>query len=631
MASASKTKTLYADAGGPYTNAVLTAYFNEESTSVEDNTSYILVSASQQIGNGSWTSSGASTLQIYWFDNNQNSAGKLLKSVSANSQSAYQAISVSKHVTAPHKSDGTLSGYAKAVWTKGGSSSYTPNSGNVSTSNTVLTEIPRAATITNAPNFNDTQNPTITYSNPAGSYATSLQVAIYDNTGTTAYASYRDVAIDGTTYTFNLTTTEKNALLNASTTVNSLPIRYYIKTVIGGNTYSTYKDATFTVSDANPTFTATYQDTNSTVTAITGDDQLIVRNKSTLQINVASLSAKKGATISSVTATINGVSYTGTISGTSATIAVGTINVAENTTAAVKVTDSRSNATTQNLAITVANWELPTGIITLARQSNYYSETDIKVDGNYSSVDGHNSMTIKVREKKVGTSTWSSYTTLQDNVTTTLTLDNLYQWDVQVQIKDLFGTTTYNLVLNIGMPMVYYDVNKRSVGVNKFPENNSTLEVAGQIKATGAVTATGTISSDTEVDAPVIKQNGNTILDSSALPFGASSIDVTNIIAGILDGATFNGRIDVTSGTEYTTTANTLLSLRCTPTATPAYANLEAYKTDESTDKYAHITIATNLANYAQESAPVLVPKGWKYKVTATNMGTLQVRKTELA
>lgn len=479
MASASKSKTLHANTGAPYTDAVLTAYFNEESTSVENNTSYILVSASQQIGNGSWSSSGASTLQIYWFDNNQNSAGKLLKSVSVNSQSAYQAISVSKHVTATHKSDGTLSGYAKAVWTKGGSSNYTPNSGSISTSNTTLTEIPRAATITNAPNFNDTQNPTITYSNQAGSYATSLQVAIYDSTGTTAYAGYRNVSTSGTTYQFNLTTTERNALLNATTTANSITVRYYIKTVIGGNTYYNYKDATFSVTNANPTFTATYQDTNSTVTAITTNNQLIVRNKSTLQINVASLSAKKGATISSVAATINGVSYSATISGTSATIAVGTINVASNTTAVVTATDSRSNTTTQNLAITVANWELPTGIITMQRQNNFYSNTDITVDGSYSSVAGKNTMTIKVREKKVGTSTWSSYTTLQDNVASTFDLDNNYEWNVQVVVSDRFGSTTYNLVLSRGLPIIYFDSLLNSVGINCFPSAQNSLELNG--------------------------------------------------------------------------------------------------------------------------------------------------------
>lgn len=624
MATASKSTTLYANAGSPYTNATLTAYFGETATSVENNTSTITVSASQQIGNGSWSSSGASTLQVYWFDNNKNSAGKLVKSTTATSQSAYQTISVTTHITVEHKSDGTLSGYAKAVWTKGGSSNYTPNSGNVKTNNTALTAIPRAATITNAPNFTDTDNPTITYSNPLGTSAATLQAGIFDTAGQTAYASYRDLDKTGTTYTFTLTTAERNALLNATTGSNTLPVRFYIKTVIGSTTYYNYKQVNFTVTDANPTFTASYQDTNSTVTTITGNNQLIVRNQSTLQINVASLSAKKSATISTVTATINGVTYSGTISGSTATINVGTLNISDNTTAVVTATDSRNNKANQNLAITVANWELPTGIITLARQSNYYSETDITVDGSYSSVGGHNTMTIKVRQKKVGTSTWSSYTTLQDNVTSTITLDNLFQWDVQVQIKDKFGTTTYNLTVNIGQPLVYYDILKRSVGINKFPDDSADFEVSGPIKATGNIQSEATISGAT------VKQNGNTVLDSSALPFGNSSVNFPELLEHMLDRATFDGVHTVTANTVYTADHNLMVMLHVNASASPAYANIQVYKTNTSTDLYCSTQIASNMTGYTQESSPIFIPKGWKYKVSGSNM-TLQIRKVILA
>lgn len=479
MASASKSTTLYANAGAPYTNATLTAYFGESSTSVANNTSTIDVTAYQTIGNASWSSSYASSLQIFWFDNNANTGGKLVATTSVTSQSNNGTITATGTITVTHKSDGTLSGYATAVWTKGGSSSYTPNSGSISTDGTALTNIPRAAKVVSAPNFTDADNPTITYSNPAGNYATTLQAGIFDTAGTTAYASYRDLAKDGTTYTFNLTTTEKNALLSASSATTTLPVRFYIKTIIGGNTYYDYKEVNFSVTDANPTFSASYKDTNSTVTAITGDNQIIVRNQSTLQIDVTDLTAKKSATISTVTANINGTVYNGTISGSTATISVGTINISYNTTATIVATDSRGLTATQTLNITVADWELPTGIITMNRHENYYSQTDIKVDGSYKSVDGHNSMTIKLRYKKTTTSTWSSYTTMQDNVAQTFNLDNEYAWDIQVKIEDLFGSTTYNLELTRGMPIVYFDTTKSSTGFNCFPKDDDSVEING--------------------------------------------------------------------------------------------------------------------------------------------------------
>ena len=191
------------------------------------------------------------------------------------------------------------------------------------------------------------------------------------------------------------------------------------------------------------------------------------------------MDAKKGASLSSAKITIDGTTYTGTISGSICSINVGTLNLASNTTASIVVTDSRGFSTTHQLPITILDWQLPNAIITLERQSNYYSETDIKVDANYSSLDNKNQITIKARSKKTNESTYGAYTTLQDNVTSVLTLDNLYSWDVQVLVEDLIGSTTYNLSIGIGLPIFYIDRLKRSVGVECFPQDNNSLEING--------------------------------------------------------------------------------------------------------------------------------------------------------
>lgn len=474
-ASASKSTTLYANTGSPYSNATLTASFTENSTSTSGNTSNITVTATQKIGNADWSSSYTSTLKIYWYDNNTNNAGKLVATTSVKSQGRNATITATGTITVAHKSDGSLSGYAKAVWTKAGSSNWTPNSGNVSTNNTALTNIPRAATITAAPNFNDTENPTITYSNAAGNAVTLLQACI-SLTGSAADIPYRDIPKTGTSYTFNLTEAERNTLRAATTNSKSRTVYFYIATTIGGSVYRNNVAKTFTVINANPTFSVAYKDTNATVTAITGNNQLIVRNQSTLQINVTNLSAKKSATISSVTCVLNGTTYNGTISGTSCTFNIGTLNVSSNTTATITVTDSRGYSTSSNLTIQVLDWILPSAIITMQRHNNFYSNTDITVDGSISSVNNLNVMTIKLRYKKVNNSTWSSYTTMQDNVSQTFDLDNNYEWNVQVVISDKFGSTTYNLILSRGMPIIFFDRIKSSVGFNCFPVGNLTTE-----------------------------------------------------------------------------------------------------------------------------------------------------------
>ena len=233
--------------------------------------------------------------------------------------------------------------------------------------------------------------------------------------------------------------------------------------------------------NVTPTFSASYKDTNSTVTAITGNNQQIVRNQSTLRIGVTNLSAKKSATISTVTCALNGTTYTGTISGTSSTFNIGTVNIASNTTATIKVTDSRGYSASQNLTIQILDWVLPSAIITMQRQNNYYDPTTINVDGSISSVDSKNTMAIKLRYKKVGTSTWSSYVTMQDNVSQTITMDNDFSWDVQVVISDRFGSTTYNLTLNRGLPLAYFDRLRNSVGFNTLPGYDKSVEIAGRL------------------------------------------------------------------------------------------------------------------------------------------------------
>ena len=191
-------------------------------------------------------------------------------------------------------------------------------------------------------------------------------------------------------------------------------------------------------------------------------------------------SAKNYATLSRATCVINGTTYTASFSGTSAVFNIGTLNISSNTTAVVSVIDSRSISTSQNLTITVLDWVLPSAIISLQRENNYYSETNVNVNAEYSSLNNKNTITIKLRYKQTTASTWSSYTTLQDAVTTQLTLDNNYAWNVQVLLQDKLGSTTYNLVLDRGIPIAYFDRLNRSLGINCFPASTGSLEVAGE-------------------------------------------------------------------------------------------------------------------------------------------------------
>lgn len=471
MASASKSTTLYSGNGYPYT---LTASFNENSTNIANNTSNITCTATFSSGNTNWETSYPSTLNIYWHDNREN-YDRQVASITFSGIGKNTSKTASGTINVTHNDDGTLSGYAYAYFTKGSTTtSWACNSGGITTNWTALITIARASQPTITPStFNIGDTITIN---------TNRKSTAFTHTLTFYFGNYSYQIGTGITDTVTFdTSTIANEMYqqipNASAGQGNVTAVTY-----NGSTQIGTKNVLFEarVTNSNPTFTPTYLDTNPTTTAITNDNTQIIRNNSTLQINITNAEAKNYATLSSLTAIINGTTYTGTLSGTTGTINVGVLNISSNTPAYINLTDSRGINTIIGLNITILDWVLPTAIISLQRQNNFYSETDINVNAEYSSLDNNNTITIKARYKKTTDATYGSYTTLQDDVTTQLTLDNTYAWDVQVLLQDKIGSTTYNLTLDRGIPITFFDRLKRSVGINCFPTNDGSLEVAGQ-------------------------------------------------------------------------------------------------------------------------------------------------------
>ena len=342
-----------------------------------------------------------------------------------------------------------------------------------------LPHINRYATITKANDFTDEGNPSFTFANSAG-YRINARLEFGGN------SIRRDNISNTGSYTFELTTSERNTLRQACTG-KTMSISYVLATCYTGSTeaHTETKNKTMSIVNADPTFSVAYQDSNSTTTAITQNNQQIIQNNSTLQFNITSATSYKYASLSSVAITINGITQTQSISSSTLTFNYGVINVANDTNASVVLTDSRGFTKTISVALTVLSWNTPNAIITLNRKSNYYTETDINVDANYSSLDSKNTIDIKYRIKKKTASTWGSYSSLSDNVTSTFNADNLYEWDVQVVVTDRLGSTTYNLSLGIGIPIQFIDRRNRNVGIDCFPDSNYALDINGNQRITG--------------------------------------------------------------------------------------------------------------------------------------------------
>ena len=223
-----------------------------------------------------------------------------------------------------------------------------------------------------------------------------------------------------------------------------------------------------------------YEDTKSQTIALTGNNQDIVRNHSIVGYSASGLTAQKGATVSACSVTVNGTSYPLTISGSNASGTGGVIDSGMSLDATFTVTDSRGLTGTKNVTINMLDWSVPSAIITLERQNNFYTATNLTVDARFAYINGNNRVTITYNATKEGDSAPSVSGSVQDNVTSVVNLDNSYAWTVVVTLVDsLGGTTSYSLWISRGMPIIYFDRLKSSVGINCFPKEEQSLEVNG--------------------------------------------------------------------------------------------------------------------------------------------------------
>lgn len=360
-----------------------------------------------------------------------------------------------------------------------------------------LDHINRCAIITSATDFNDEGNPTIVYSNPAGTeLVRGLQVRLYwlkadgvTEETTTWISSLND---EGGTYTFNLNS-YRTALRAACPNSNTLPVTVELRSYMySGGAATDYYDTkviTMSIVNANPTAgVVTFTENNYSVYNITRNYQTIVQGQSTLRIRSELSIAKKSASITSCSLNFNGVN-TDITSNRYLDIIKPTYSGTY--TATVTITDSRGNTSTASVNIPITPWSQPTAQITLERVNGFETNTTLTVDGTISTVPG-STMSISERHRIVN-GTWSSSSSVADNTPTTLSLDNTNEWEVEVTVSDSFTSnpdisstpTVYILTVGKGIPIMFIDTEMNSLGINTFPDEDEQLYVEGNIKLTG--------------------------------------------------------------------------------------------------------------------------------------------------
>ena len=145
----------------------------------------------------------------------------------------------------PHNTDGTksfsISAFTGWLYSK---YDYSSNGGNYD-----LSQIPRQANITAAADFRDTDNPSISISNPGGFR---MDVWIEPNPVGDHLCVRENITLNNGAYTWVLTNTERDALRNKCTG-NTCIIRLGLYSYIAGVQYASYVDKTYTMTENDDT------------------------------------------------------------------------------------------------------------------------------------------------------------------------------------------------------------------------------------------------------------------------------------------------------------------------------------------------------------------------------------------
>lgn len=290
----------------------------------------------------------------------------------------------------------------------------------------------------------------------------------------------------GTTTGTSITFTPTASTLYAS--IPSAKSGKAVYSVVYGSTSTKSTTGSYTYvcndSECKPTYASSnisYYDSNTTVTAITGNNQHIVQNKSNLKIKCTGATAKNSATISSYSAVFNNV--TKTIA--SGDLDFGKINLSNSASVTITVTDSRGYTASATKTITIYSYSSPTAQLTAYRKNNYEDESYFKCDASISSVNGKNTMTIKYGYAQGSTSSPTASTSIADNTQVTLTLNKNNEYRFIARVQDKFETKDFYIVLPKGVFIEFWDTQKLSVGINGFPKHEKSFEVFGDLYTEG--------------------------------------------------------------------------------------------------------------------------------------------------
>lgn len=298
----------------------------------------------------------------------------------------------------------------------------------------------------------------------------------------------------GTSYTISTNTNFENQLY--ATIPNTQSAKYKVKVVYSSNTNTRDNGNTFSINSVNcsPTFNEfTYKDSNESVTSITGNNQILVKGLSLLEVTIPSINkmiALKSATPKNYVISADILSKTVNYSENDIVANLGSISSAGTKRLNVRAYDSRDLSTLVYKDITVYDYTKPVVNVEASRLNDFEAETTLKVSGTFDklNIDGTDKNTITLAQYRYREveGEWSSWTTLivtiQDNKYTCddviLSLDNSKQFEFDVQVFDKLNSNNGSASIDVGEAIFFISTNKKQayVGDRKVLTDTNEIE-----------------------------------------------------------------------------------------------------------------------------------------------------------
>lgn len=199
-----------------------------------------------------------------------------------------------------------------------------------------------------------------------------------------------------------------------------------------------------------------YKDTQSWVQAIIGNNQILVQNKSLLEVTGTTIASNNSATLKTLTVSIGGNEYSAALTGTSVAskvIAVGALDLNSNATATLTVTDSRGRTAAKTFTVQIKPYDVPLYLQATADRTNSYEPSSrlnlkIRVRKVNVTADKNVATSLQYRMKLQGSSTWApDWTTI--TLPTPTTEGDYWIYTVSFYLGDFANSNAYSLEVRL--------------------------------------------------------------------------------------------------------------------------------------------------------------------------------------